>query len=156
MAKGNVIAGNVLGFGATGGHVYAEGQVGDRAGLRNSGAVIVCEGVGNYACEYMTSGMFINLGKAGKDFGVGMSGGIAIQYDPKGQEMKKMSGSKYVEAYSTKDKSQYQDAIKKELEEYRDRTGSLEAARILDNWKEEKHNFSVIIPKALQKRDRYR
>ncbi|NRA24344.1 MAG: glutamate synthase large subunit, partial [Oleispira sp.] len=78
----NVLVGNFALFGATGGQLYIDGQAGDRFGVRNSGAVAVVEGVGDFCCEYMTNGSIVNLGSYGKGFGNGMSGGNAYQYDP--------------------------------------------------------------------------
>jgi len=83
-ASENIIAGNVILYGATGGKVYIRGVVGERFCVRNSGAVAVVEGVGDHACEYMTGGRAVVLGKTGRNFGAGMSGGIAYVYDPDG------------------------------------------------------------------------
>ncbi|HEY0292909.1 MAG TPA: glutamate synthase-related protein, partial [Hansschlegelia sp.] len=83
-AGGNVLVGNFALFGATGGRTFIEGQAGDRFAVRNSGATAVVEGVGDFACEYMTNGAVLNLGAFGKGFGNGMSGGFVYQYDPYG------------------------------------------------------------------------
>ncbi|HYD08854.1 MAG TPA: glutamate synthase large subunit, partial [Acidimicrobiales bacterium] len=80
----NVIAGNVILYGATGGEVFIRGVVGERFCVRNSGAVAVVEGVGDHACEYMTGGRVVVLGPTGRNFGAGMSGGIAYVYDADG------------------------------------------------------------------------
>jgi len=80
-AEENVIAGNTVLFGAIRGELYANGMVGERFAVRNSGAVAVCEGVGDHACEYMTGGMVLILGSTGLNFGAGMSGGIAYVWD---------------------------------------------------------------------------
>ncbi len=81
-AEEQIIAGNVILYGATGGEVFIRGQVGERFGVRNSGAVAVVEGVGDHACEYMTGGSVVVLGPTGRNFAAGMSGGIAYVYDP--------------------------------------------------------------------------
>lgn len=81
----NVIAGNTVLYGATGGALYAAGRAGERFCVRNSGAVAVVEGVGDHACEYMTGGTVVVLGAFGRNFGAGMSGGIAFVYDPDNQ-----------------------------------------------------------------------
>ena len=73
----NIIAGNVLGYGATSGELFSHGQVGERFCVRNSGATAVVEGIGNHGCEYMTGGRVLVLGPVGENFGAGMSGGIA-------------------------------------------------------------------------------
>ena len=83
-ASENVIAGNVILYGATGGEVFLRGVVGERFCVRNSGAVAVAEGVGDHGCEYMTGGRAVVLGPTGRNFGAGMSGGIAYVYDPDG------------------------------------------------------------------------
>lgn len=90
-ADGNVLVGNFALFGATGGRTFVEGQAGDRFAVRNSGATAVVEGVGDFACEYMTNGAVLNLGSFGKGFGNGMSGGFVYQYDPYGDLPKKVS-----------------------------------------------------------------
>ena len=82
VAEDNVIAGNVIGYGATGGEIYLRGVVGERFCVRNSGATAVVEGVGDHGCEYMTGGRVVVLGGTGRNFGAGMSGGIAYVYDP--------------------------------------------------------------------------
>ncbi|MFZ9628259.1 MAG: glutamate synthase large subunit [Ilumatobacteraceae bacterium] len=83
-AEDNVIAGNVIGYGATGGEIYLRGIVGERFCVRNSGATAVVEGVGDHACEYMTGGRVVVLGPTGRNFGAGMSGGIAYVLDEHG------------------------------------------------------------------------
>ena len=82
VAEDNIIAGNVIGFGATGGKIFLRGVVGERFCVRNSGATTVVEGIGDHGCEYMTGGRVIVLGATGRNFAAGMSGGIAYLYDP--------------------------------------------------------------------------
>jgi len=81
-AERQVIAGNVVLYGATAGEAFIRGQVGERFCVRNSGATAVVEGVGDHACEYMTGGTVLVLGATGRNFAAGMSGGIAYVYDP--------------------------------------------------------------------------
>ncbi len=81
-SSANVIAGNVIGYGATAGEIYLRGVVGERFCVRNSGATAVVEGLGDHGCEYMTGGRVVVLGPTGRNFGAGMSGGIAYVYDP--------------------------------------------------------------------------
>jgi glutamate synthase (NADPH/NADH) large chain len=81
VAEENVIAGNVIAYGATGGEIYLRGVVGERFCVRNSGATAVVEGVGDHACEYMTGGRVVILGPTGRNVGAGMSGGIAYVLD---------------------------------------------------------------------------
>ena len=85
VAEENVIAGNVIGYGATSGEIFIRGTVGERFCVRNSGATAVVEGVGDHGCEYMTGGRVVVLGATGRNFAAGMSGGIAYVYDPDGQ-----------------------------------------------------------------------
>src|SRR5204863_2152524 len=82
VAEENVIAGNVILYGATGGSVFIRGVVGERFCVRNSGATAVVEGVGDHACEYMTGGRAVILGPTGRNFAAGMSGGFAYVWDP--------------------------------------------------------------------------
>src|SRR6185295_10156884 len=82
VAEDNIIAGNVALYGATGGEAYIRGVVGERFCVRNSGATAVVEGVGDHGCEYMTGGRVVVLGTPGRNFGAGMSGGIAYVHDP--------------------------------------------------------------------------
>ncbi|MGB0822070.1 MAG: glutamate synthase-related protein, partial [Ilumatobacteraceae bacterium] len=84
VAEDQVIAGNVIGYGATGGEIFIRGVVGERFCVRNSGATAVVEGVGDHGCEYMTGGTVVVLGATGRNFGAGMSGGIAYLYDRDG------------------------------------------------------------------------
>src|SRR5204863_7407815 len=82
VAEQNVIAGNVILYGATDGEAYIRGVVGERFCVRNSGATAVVEGVGDHGCEYMTGGRVVVLGPTGRNFGAGMSGGVAYVHDP--------------------------------------------------------------------------
>jgi glutamate synthase (NADPH/NADH) large chain len=84
VAEENIIAGNVILYGATSGEAYLRGLVGERFCVRNSGAIAVVEGVGDHGCEYMTGGRAVVLGPTGRNFGAGMSGGIAYVYDADG------------------------------------------------------------------------
>ena len=80
--KTQVIAGNTIGYGATSGEIYLRGRVGERFAVRNSGALMVTEGTGDHACEYMTGGRVVILGRTGRNVGAGMSGGVAYLLDP--------------------------------------------------------------------------
>ena len=84
VAEENIIAGNVILFGATSGQAFLRGLVGERFAVRNSGAHAVVEGVGDHGCEYMTGGKVVILGPTGRNFAAGMSGGVAYVYDPHG------------------------------------------------------------------------
>jgi glutamate synthase (NADPH/NADH) large chain len=85
VAEANIIAGNVVGYGATSGEILIRGVVGERFCVRNSGALAVVEGVGDHGCEYMTGGRVVVLGPTGRNFAAGMSGGYAYVYDPHGR-----------------------------------------------------------------------
>ena len=84
VSEENVIVGNVVLYGATGGEVFIRGLAGERFCVRNSGAITVVEGVGDHGCEYMTGGRVVVLGPSGRNFAAGMSGGIAYVLDRKG------------------------------------------------------------------------
>ena len=79
-----MIAGNVIAYGATSGEVFINGQAGERFGIRNSGATLVVEGIGDHGCEYMTGGVAVVLGSVGVNFAAGMTGGVAYVYDESG------------------------------------------------------------------------
>ena len=85
VAEEQIIAGNVIAYGATGGEIFLRGVVGERFCVRNSGALAVAEGVGDHGCEYMTGGRVVVLGPTGRNFGAGMSGGIAYVLDVDGK-----------------------------------------------------------------------
>lgn len=85
IAQDNVVVGNVCLYGATSGKAFFRGKAGERFAVRNSGAMSVVEGVGDHGCEYMTGGRVVVLGETGRNFGAGMSGGVAYIYDPKNE-----------------------------------------------------------------------
>jgi glutamate synthase (NADPH/NADH) large chain len=92
VAEDNVIAGNVIGYGATSGELYLRGIVGERFCVRNSGATAVVEGIGDHGCEYMTGGRVVVLGATGRNFAAGMSGGIAYVLDVDGNFASRVNG----------------------------------------------------------------
>ena len=151
LAGENVLIGNFALFGATGGRCYINGEAGDRFAVRNSGAMAVVEGVGDFFCEYMTSGTTLNLGTFGKGWGNGMSGGNAYQYDPENKLplfynqdsviIKKFDGSKGSEVHAKIVHYLLQEQVKYNQSEI--------AEKILNNWEEEKANFYYAIPLAL-------
>ncbi|MEM0910293.1 MAG: glutamate synthase-related protein [Pseudomonadota bacterium] len=148
----NVLVGNFALFGATGGQLYINGQAGDRFGVRNSGAVAVVEGVGDFCCEYMTNGSILNLGEYGKGFGNGMSGGTAYQYDPNNVITNACSQDS-VRAFSLSDDSELakgqEVAVLHLLKEHINTTGSTLASKILADWRNEKRHFYFLIPLSL-------
>ena len=152
-AGGNVLVGNFALFGATGGRLFVEGEAGDRFAVRNSGATAVVEGVGEFACEYMTNGAVLNIGAYGKGLGNGMSGGFLYQYDPACQLDSHVSvDSVIIGAITGVDDPLapiHHDAVRFMLEMHAAATGSALATRLLDNWETERHYISYVMPKAL-------
>ena len=134
----NIIAGNVIGYGATGGEIFISGVVGERCAVRNSGATIVVEGTGDHACEYMTGGVVVILGAVGRNLAAGMSGGTLYLYDPHDTVHNHLSAGVY-----EIDPLEYDDeeVIHPLLERYAAETGSPLAARILADWRTEQMNF---------------
>ncbi len=139
----NIIVGNVAFYGATAGQAYIRGQAGERFAVRNSGAEIVIEGIGDNGCEYMTGGKVINLGGIGKNFGAGMSGGVAFIYKKESFNKENINLELLdIENPDDFDLSQIRFFIRNHLRY----TGSKTAHSILDNWSEEKLKFLKIIP----------
>ncbi|WP_413694366.1 hypothetical protein [Psychromonas sp. KJ10-2] len=149
---GNVLIGNFALFGATGGELFVEGQAGDRFGVRNSGAVAVVEGVGDFCCEYMTNGSIVNLGAFGKGFGNGMSGGSAYQYDQTGAILTKCSKDS-VKAICLAEASEltagHEVALRYHLEQHLLATKSTKTQLLLDDWENSRAHFYVLIPLSL-------
>jgi glutamate synthase (NADPH/NADH) large chain len=144
VAEENVIAGNVILYGATGGELYLRGLVGERFCVRNSGAVAVVEGVGDHGCEYMTGGRAVILGPTGRNFGAGMSGGVAFVYDPEAEFAALVNPEMVdLEAPDETDGLWLEDRVKKHLDE----TGSAVAQRLLDSWSTSVERFVAVLPK---------
>ncbi len=139
-AAKNIIAGNVIGYGATGGEVFISGVVGERFAVRNSGAAFVVEGVGDHACEYMTGGRVVILGEHGRNLAAGMSGGVAYVLDLKVARVNPEMVA--VEALDAADRAFLQDAVKRHFEE----TGSQTAAVLLADWAGSIARFAKIMP----------
>jgi len=134
----NIIAGNVIGYGATSGDIFISGVVGERCGVRNSGATIVVEGTGDHACEYMTGGVVAILGGVGRNLAAGMSGGTLYLYDPDVTVHDHLSAGVYeIELLESDD----DEKLFSLLGRFRDETGSKKAERILANWRNERMNF---------------
>nr|WP_281182199.1 glutamate synthase-related protein [Vibrio sonorensis] len=145
----NVLIGNFALFGATGGQTFVEGEAGDRFAVRNSGAVAVVEGVGDFCCEYMTNGSVINLGGYGKGFGNGMSGGVAYQYDLDGSFSASCSKDSVLTLPLIEHNPGYEEALKWHLEQHVRFTGSAKAAEILADWPTNRTLFTLVLPLAL-------
>ena len=143
-AETNVIAGNVIGYGATSGEMYLRGQVGERFLVRNSGATAVVEGVGDHGCEYMTGGRAVVLGPTGRNFGAGMSGGIAFVYDPDDTFFRRLNGEMVeLEPVDTDDG----EWLRGTLRSHAQATGSRVAAALLDRWHTEMRRFKKVMPR---------
>lgn len=127
----NIIAGNTLLYGATSGEVYISGMAGERFCIRNSGAAAVVEGIGDHGCEYMTGGTVLILGETGKNFGAGMSGGIAYVLDEKG-DFKSKCNKQIVEINSLKNDDA--ETVKKLLRTHYEYTQSSKAKDVFANW----------------------
>ena len=143
-AEDNIIAGNVALYGATSGKAFINGIAGERFCVRNSGAVAVCEGVGDHGCEYMTGGRAVILGKTGKNFAAGMSGGIAYVLDEDRDLYMKLNKA-LVSLETVTEKYDIQE-LKEIIQEHFKATGSEKAKRILDDFDEYLPAFKKIIP----------
>jgi glutamate synthase (NADPH/NADH) large chain len=143
VAEDNTIAGNVIGYGATSGEIFLRGTVGERFCVRNSGATAVVEGVGDHGCEYMTGGRVVVLGTTGRNFGAGMSGGIAYVYDPHEVFAAKVNPEMVrVQLLGDDDRASVQAMITTHHRE----TGSDVAARILHGWDVAVSHFRKVMP----------
>jgi len=140
----NIIIGNVALYGATSGEAYINGKAGERFCVRNSGASAVVEGIGDHGCEYMTGGRAVILGEVGRNFGAGMSGGIAYIYDSKNTFEKHCNkeGLNLDPVETAEDISELKDLI----ENHYNATLSPLAQRILENWQTELPKFIKVLP----------
>ncbi|GAB3682479.1 glutamate synthase large subunit [Saccharopolyspora tripterygii] len=144
-AEDQVIAGNVIGYGATGGEIYLRGQVGERFGVRNSGAQLVCEGAGDHAFEYMTGGRAIVLGGTGRNVGAGMSGGIAyvLDLDP----VRVNTAMVDLKPLSAKELKWLHEVVHR----HHELTGSAVAASLLGDWRRRSAAFTKVMPRDFQR-----
>jgi len=140
----NIIIGNVALYGATAGEAYFNGKAGERFCVRNSGAKAVVEGIGDHGCEYMTGGIAVILGEVGRNFGAGMSGGIAFVYDNKNTFNKRCNS----EGLNLDPVSEIEDVneLKQLIENHYNATLSPLAHRILENWEKELPKFIKVLP----------
>ena len=147
-AEENVIAGNVVLYGATGGEAFIRGVVGERFCVRNSGALAVVEGVGDHGCEYMTGGRAVVLGRTGRNFGAGMSGGIAYVLDRDGEFPSLVNPEMVrVESVDDDDAALLLDAVSR----HQQYTGSTVAAELLGRWDEALTQFVKVMPVDYQR-----
>ena len=141
----NIIVGNVVLYGATGGRVFIRGMAGERFCVRNSGVQAVVESVGDHGCEYMTGGVVVVLGKTGRNFGAGMSGGIAFVYDQEGDFSTRFNpGLADLEAVADPEDIS---TLKRMVQEHLALTGSRSAQSILDRWDESLPRFKKVMPR---------
>jgi glutamate synthase (NADPH/NADH) large chain len=148
IAEENIIIGNVAFYGATSGTAYIRGKAGERFGVRNSGVHAVVEGVGDHGCEYMTGGCVVVLGDTGKNFGAGMSGGIAYVYDVQGS-FSTVCNKEMVDL-DPLDKDDIS-TLKLMIENHYLYTGSTSARFILDDFENQLKSFIKVFPKDYKK-----
>ena len=142
-AEDNVIAGNVIGYGATSGEIYLRGRVGERFCVRNSGATAVVEGVGDHGCEYMTGGRAVVLGEIGRNFAAGMSGGVAYLHDPGGRSRRRVNPEMVELGEPGPDDLEW---LRDRIGRHRHETGSPLAGRILADWAAASAAFVKVMP----------
>ena len=144
----NIIIGNVAFYGATAGKGFIRGKAGERFAVRNSGATVVVEGVGDHGCEYMTGGRVVVLGDTGRNFAAGMSGGIAYVYDVKGV-FREQCNPEMVDLDEMND--QDAEELRSLLEEHFTLTGSTVARFVLDDYQQQLKSFIKVFPRDYKK-----
>lgn len=148
VPEDNIIIGNVALYGATSGELFVRGMAGERFAVRNSGATTVVEGVGDHGCEYMTGGIALILGKTGRNFAAGMSGGIAWVYDVDGTFAENCNTEMVdLDPLSAKDEQQIGELLRKHVS----LTGSKLAQDILKNWNIVSERFIKVFPREYKK-----
>ena len=149
LAEENIIIGNVCFYGAVSGETYINGIAGERFAVRNSGITAVVEGIGDHGCEYMTGGKVIVLGKTGRNFAAGMSGGIAYVYDRDKTFSKGLCNMEMVELVSLTDLDK--DELKQHIENHQKYTDSTLATKFLNNWNTSVKHFIKVFPTDYKK-----
>ncbi len=144
VAEDNIIAGNTGLYGATTGELYVNGKVGERFGVRNSGATAVIEGAGDHCCEYMTGGRVVVLGETGRNFGAGMSGGVAYVWD-KNHNFDYFCNMDMVELSLVEDTT-YRKELRELIHQHWLYTGSKLARTMLDDWNHYVEEFIQVVP----------
>jgi glutamate synthase (ferredoxin) len=144
LAEENIVVGNVVLYGATGGEAYVRGVAGERFAVRNSGAVAVVEGVGDHGCEYMTGGRVVVIGETGRNFAAGMSGGLAFVWDRDGDFARRCNpGMVDLEPLTDEDA----DEVRELLRRHGRYTDSPVAQKLLGNWEAVLPRFVKVIPR---------
>jgi len=144
IPEDNVITGNVTLYGATAGRAYINGKAGERFCVRNSGAKTVVEGIGDHGCEYMTGGVAVILGEVGRNFGAGMSGGIAYVYD-KNKTFEKRCNMEALNLLAVEEDQDIAE-LRELIESHYNVTMSPLAQRILENWEDCLPDFVKVFP----------
>ena len=144
LAENNIIVGNVCLFGAVNGQAYINGIAGERFAVRNSGATAVVEGVGDHCCEYMTGGKVVVLGKTGRNFAAGMSGGIAYVYDPENKFSNGLCNTETIEFENISEEDAAE--LKAIIEKHVLYTKSKKGASLLADWNTSLANFVKVMP----------
>ena len=149
IAEDNIIVGNVCFYGGVAGEAYINGIAGERFAVRNSGITAVVEGLGDHGCEYMTGGKVVVLGKTGRNFAAGMSGGIAYVYDEDNKFSKGLCNMEMValETLDDEDKNE----LKSLIENHQSYTDSTLAAKILNDWERHIKQFVKVFPTDYKK-----
>jgi glutamate synthase (NADPH/NADH) large chain len=140
-SEANVIAGNVIGYGATSGKIYVRGKVGERFCVRNSGATAIVEGIGDHGCEYMTGGTVVVLGATGRNFAAGMSGGRAFMLDIDSANV----NTEMVDLMAVPEDQK--EILKSLVSDFQVETGSEVAAELLANWSVALTRFTLVMPR---------
>jgi glutamate synthase (NADPH/NADH) large chain len=142
----NYIAGNTMLYGATSGRLFVNGHVGERFAIRNSGAEAVVEGVGDHGCEYMTGGTVVVLGKTGRNFAAGMSGGVAYVLD-EDNALYSRCNMEMIEVEEITDSNDL-NKLYSMIDEHLKLTNSKKAAKIISEWDKYSSKFKKVIPSA--------
>jgi len=152
VAHENIITGNVCFYGATGGEAYVAGVAGERFCVRNSGVEAVIEGIGDHGCEYMTGGQVVCLGSTGRNFGAGMSGGVAYVLDDEGDFVSKRLNHEMVKAYPLMECEDDEIAsVKACIEKHVAYTGSKRGRAVLDDWNAVLDKFLKVMPEDYER-----
>ncbi|MHC6180053.1 glutamate synthase large subunit [Clostridium sp. JNZ X4-2] len=146
VAEKNIIAGNTILYGATSGKAFINGSVGERFAVRNSGSTAIVEGVGDHCCEYMTGGTVVIIGKTGRNFAAGMSGGVAYVLD-EDDSFNNKCNLQMVDIEKITDDEDI-DTVYKLVQDHYKYTNSLKAQDILNQWDIYEEKFKKIIPRA--------
>ncbi|AWG22127.1 glutamate synthase large subunit [Flavobacterium faecale] len=149
VAADNIIVGNVCLFGAVEGQAFINGIAGERFAVRNSGATAVVEGVGDHGCEYMTGGKVVVLGKTGRNFAAGMSGGIAYIYDPENKFKNGLCNTETIEFEAIE--GDEADELKQLIEKHVLYTNSARGTELLSDWNVSLENFVKVMPTEYKK-----